>query len=122
MHWQRAPHEEAKLVTCVRGAIYDVLLDLREDSPTWGHWAAFGLRHDLAKSLYVPLGVAHGFQTLVDDTVVLYQMSVPYVAECSVGLRYDDPAFAIAWPIEEPIISLRDRSHPFAERRLACAS
>ncbi len=122
MHWQRAPHEEAKLVTCARGAMYDVLLDLRDDSPTWGLWAVFGLRGDEPSSLYVPPGVAHGYQTLVDDTLVVYQMSAPYVAEASKGVRHDDPAFDIVWPIADPIVSERDRSHPLVERRLRCAS
>jgi dTDP-4-dehydrorhamnose 3,5-epimerase len=122
MHWQRAPHEEAKLVSCARGAIHDVLLDLREGSPTWGRWAAFELSAKRPESLYVPRGVAHGFQTLEDDTLVLYQMSTPYVAECSVGVRFDDPAFAIRWPIASPIVSTRDREHALVERRLPCAS
>ncbi len=122
MHYQRAPHEEAKLVSCVRGAIYDVLLDLREDSPTWGLWSVFGLTGDRPASLYVPAGVAHGFQTLEDDTLVSYQMDTAYVPACSVGVRFDDPAFGILWPIPDPIVSDRDRSHALVPRRLSCAS
>lgn len=122
MHWQRAPHEEAKLVTCARGAMYDVLLDVRDDSPTWGLWSVFVLRGDRPQSLYVPPGVAHGFQTLVDDTLVLYQMSAPYVEECSVGVRHDDPTFGITWPIADAIVSERDRNLPLTTRRFSCAS
>jgi len=122
MHWQVAPHEEAKLVTCVRGAIYDVLLDMREGSSTWGLWAVFGLREDEPVALYVPPGVAHGFQTLVDDTLVLYQMSAAYEPLSSAAVRFDDPAFDILWPIADPIVSERDRTHPLTPKRLRCAS
>lgn len=122
MHFQREPHGEAKLVTCLRGAIFDVLLDLREGSPNWGMWAVFGLRGDRPASLYVPRGVAHGFQTLTDDTLVTYQMSTPHVESSQDGVRFDDPAFQIVWPIANPIVSMRDRSHPLIRRNLACAS
>jgi dTDP-4-dehydrorhamnose 3,5-epimerase len=122
MHWQCSPYEEAKLVTCVRGAIFDVLLDVRLDSATYGLSATFELREDVPVTLYVPPGVAHGFQTLENDTLVLYQMSVAHSPECSRAIRYDDPTFGIAWPIANPIVSERDRSHPFETRRFTCAS
>ena len=122
MHYQREPHGEAKLVSCLRGAVYDVLLDLRDGSPTWGMWAVFGLRHDRPAMLYVPRGVAHGFQTLTDDVLLTYQMSTAHVAASQDGVRYDDPLFGIVWPIAETIVSERDQSHPLVERKLACAS
>ncbi len=113
MHYQEAPHAEAKLVRCVRGALYDVALDLRPDSPTFKRWFAIELREGDAKALYIPEGFAHGFQTLEDDTEVLYAISVPYEASASRGVRWDDPAFGIEWPDAEPrVISERDRTYP----------
>ncbi len=112
MHYQAAPHEEAKLVRCTRGAIYDVALDLRRNSPAFRRWIAVELSADNARALYVPPGVAHGFQTLADDTDVLYQMSEPYRPECARGARFDDPSFAIGWPLPNPIVNERDRAYP----------
>ena len=105
MHYQAEPHGEAKLVRVTRGAVFDVIIDLRADSATFRGW--FGIELDAAsgRSLYVPVGFAHGFQTLVDDTEVLYQMSYHYVPEAARGVRFDDPAFAIAWPPPPPAAS-----------------
>jgi dTDP-4-dehydrorhamnose 3,5-epimerase len=111
MHYQVAPHEEAKLVRCTRGAIYDVIIDLRRDSPTFTQHVAVALTADNRKALYVPEGFAHGFQTLTDDCEVLYQMSEFYAADYSRGVRWDDPAFAIDWPDAQRIISERDSSY-----------
>jgi dTDP-4-dehydrorhamnose 3,5-epimerase len=115
MHFQVAPHEETRVVRCTRGAIYDALLDLRRNSPGFGKWAAVELTAENRKAAYVPVGVAHGFQTLVDDTEVFYQMSELYEPSCARGVRWDDPAFGIRWPVENPISSARDRSHALWE-------
>lgn len=112
MHYQAAPHAEAKLVRCTRGAIWDVALDLRQGSPTFRRYVGVELTADNRKALYIPEGVAHGFQTLEDDTEVLYQMSEFYAPEAARGVRYDDPAFAIPWPISQPILLERDRAYP----------
>jgi dTDP-4-dehydrorhamnose 3,5-epimerase len=112
MHYQAAPREEAKIVRCVRGAIYDVLLDLRPASPTYKQWDARELTADNRLSLYVPEGVAHGFQTLTDASEVLYLISQPYDAALARGVRWDDPAFAIEWPLPIGTISARDRAYP----------
>jgi dTDP-4-dehydrorhamnose 3,5-epimerase len=111
MHWQAAPHEEARLVRCTRGGIYDVLLDMRRESQAFGNWIAAEVTAENRRGIYVPEGVAHGFQTLTDDTEVLYQMSEFYEPSCARGVRWDDPAFGIKWPVEHPILSERDRSH-----------
>ena len=95
MHFQTAPHEEVKLVRCTRGAIFDVIIDLRPGSSTHASWLGVELDAERGTALYVPKGFAHGFQTLVDDTEVLYMMSDPYVAEAASGVRWDDPAFGI---------------------------
>ena len=112
MHYQAAPREEAKLVRCTRGAVYDVIVDLREGSPTRHHWYALRLDADNRLGLYVPTGFAHGFQALEDGSEVLYQMSEFYKPELARGLRWDDPRLAIAWPLSDPIVSERDRAHP----------
>ena len=112
IHYQIAPFEEAKLIRCTQGAIHDVIIDLRSDSPTFMQYTAVVLTADNHKALYVPEGLAHGFQTLTDATEVLYQMSEFYAPECSRGVRWDDPAFAIDWPDAPRIISERDRSYP----------
>lgn len=111
MHYQVKPFEEAKLVRCTRGSIYDVIIDLREDSNTYMKWISVELAADNNKMLYVPEGFAHGFQTLEDDTEVTYQMSEFYHPECARGIRWDDKMFEIAWPIEEMIISEKDKSY-----------
>ncbi|HWC42149.1 MAG TPA: dTDP-4-dehydrorhamnose 3,5-epimerase [Actinomycetota bacterium] len=112
LHYQAAPHAEAKLVRVTRGAIWDLALDLRRDSPTYLAW--FGAELDDANRhmLYVPEGCAHGFLTLTDDAEVAYQMSAPYVADAGRGVRFDDPAFGIEWPGEVVVINERDRTYP----------
>lgn len=112
LHFQAAPHEEAKLVRCTRGAIWDVIVDLREGSPTRLRWHALELTAENRTALYVPEGLAHGFQTLSDDAEVLYQMSVPYHADLARGVRWDDPRIGIRWPLADPIVSARDRAYP----------
>jgi len=117
MHYQAAPAEEAKLVRCVRGAIHDVIVDVRPASPTLGRHAAARLDADNRFALYVPPGFAHGFQTLEDDTELYYQMSAAYSPEHARGFRHDDPELGIAWPLPVSVISERDRTLPrFAER------
>ena len=113
MHYQIAPHAETKLVTCLAGSIYDVIIDLRPDSITYCHWLAVELSARRRRSLlYIPEGFAHGFQTLEDDTEVFYQMSHPYVSKAARGLRWDDPAFAIDWPDGPRTLSDRDKNYP----------
>ena len=114
MHYQAAPHGEEKLVRCVGGAIHDVIVDLREDSPTFRQWFGLDLDAESHRALYIPKGMAHGFQTLTDDAEVLYLISTPYVPEAGRGVRWDDPAFAIRWPDPhgERVISERDRTYP----------
>ena len=113
MHYQAEPHGESKLVRCVRGAIFDVAVDLRPDSPTYRGWHGVELSAENRLAFYIPAGLAHGFQTLTDDCEVLYQMGHRYVPEAARGVRWDDPAFAIEWPEpHERIISERDRSYP----------
>ncbi|HEY2548889.1 MAG TPA: dTDP-4-dehydrorhamnose 3,5-epimerase [Candidatus Acidoferrum sp.] len=112
MHYQVSPLEEVKLVRCCRGAIFDVIIDLRRDSPAFkGHFAV-QLDERSGKMLYVPAGMAHGFQTLEDGTEVFYQMSQDYSAEHSRGVRWDDPVFGISWPEAERTILERDQSYP----------
>ena len=113
MHYQASPHEEAKLVRCTAGAIYDVIVDLRPDSPTFCRWFAVELTAHNRTALYVPSGFANGFQTLEPESEVLYLMSTPYVVEAARGVRWDDPAFAIDWPpAARRVISERDRTYP----------
>lgn len=115
MHYQIPPNEEAKLVRCTAGAIYDVIIDLREDSPTRSKWIGVELSACNRMMVYVPEGFAHGFQTLEDETEVSYQVSAYYHQESAHGVRWDDPAFGINWPLEISVISERDRSHPFVD-------
>jgi dTDP-4-dehydrorhamnose 3,5-epimerase len=112
MHYQVPPHEEAKLVSCIRGTIYDVIIDLRPDSSTYCQWFALELSSENYKMLYVPEGFTHGFQTLEDNTVVFYQMSEIYHPECARGARWDDPAFGIRWPLPNRVMSKKDLSYP----------
>lgn len=112
MHYQRPPHGEAKLVRCVRGAIWDVALDLRPQSPTRGQWQGFELSAENGHALFVPEGFAHGFQTLLPDSEVLYHISTFYAPEAADGVRHDDPAFAIVWPLPVAAISPRDLAWP----------
>jgi dTDP-4-dehydrorhamnose 3,5-epimerase len=111
MHYQAAPHAEAKLVRCTRGSIYDVIIDLRADSPTYKKWVAITLTAHNRRMLYIPEGCAHGFITLEDDTEVFYQMSEFYEPQSARGVRWNDPAFGIPWPVEVEVISERDASY-----------
>lgn len=112
LHYQVPPYEEAKHIRCTRGSIYDVIVDLRPDSPTFRQYTAVVLTADNREMLYVPEGFAHGLQTLEDSTEVFYQMSEFYAPECAGGVRWDDPAFGIEWPAADRVISERDRSYP----------
>jgi dTDP-4-dehydrorhamnose 3,5-epimerase len=112
MHYQEAPYAEAKLVRCIRGAIYDVALDLRPGSPTFRNWVASVLTSENRRALYIPEGCAHGFQTLEDNTELFYQMSEFYKEGLGRGVRWDDPAFGIDWPLEVQAISERDQTYP----------
>jgi len=114
MHYQAEPHGEPKLVRCVRGSIYDVAVDLRPGSATYCQWHGVELSAENRRAYYIPAGLAHGFQTLSDDCEVLYQMGSRYVPDAARGVRFDDPAFAIDWPLPagELIVSERDRSYP----------
>lgn len=122
LHFQIAPREEIKLVRVTRGAIWDVIVDLRPDSPTFKQHFSVVLSVDEGKQLYIPKGVAHGFQTLEDATEVFYQISEVYAPEFARGYRWDDPALAIPWPEAVTVISERDRGLPlfsFLDERLA---
>ncbi len=112
VHCQVPPHEETKVVSCPHGAIYDVVVDLRENSPTYLAWDAAELTRENGRSMYIPAGCGHGFQTLADDTQVLYLISEFYAPTAACGVRYDDPALRIAWPLPVTCISERDRSWP----------
>ncbi|MDQ7788253.1 MAG: dTDP-4-dehydrorhamnose 3,5-epimerase [Thermodesulfovibrionales bacterium] len=118
MHYQAGPYKEAKLVSCIRGAIYDVLIDLRSDSPTYRQWLSVELTARCSplaahyKMLYISEGFAHGFLTLMDDTEVFYQMSEFYIPEYARGIRWNDPLFHITWPIDVAVISEKDKTFP----------
>jgi dTDP-4-dehydrorhamnose 3,5-epimerase len=112
VHYQVPPFAEAKLIRCTRGAIYDVVADLRRDSPTFKKWAAVILSGEKRNMVYVPEGFAHGFLTLEDNSEVFYQMTEFYSAESARGLRWNDSAFNIAWPARVEVISERDQSYP----------
>ena len=109
MHFQIAPHSEVKLVRCQRGTVYDVLLDLRPESPTFRKWEAFELSGENRHQLYVPKGYAHGFQSLTDDAEVSYLISESYAPKAASGVRHDDPAFGIIWPLPVTALSEKDR-------------
>lgn len=113
LHYQEKPFEEGKLVRCIRGAIYDVAVDLRRDSASYRQWVSVELKGGGNRMLYIPEGCAHGFQTLADDTEVLYQMGEYFHPELARGVRFDDPAFNIEWPeVDERTMSEKDRSYP----------
>lgn len=122
MHFQAPPDEENKLVRCTRGAMYDVILDLRAGSVSFGKWQAFELTAENRHAVYIPEGVAHGFMTLADQTEVFYEISCAYRSEAACGVRWDDPAFGIEWPAKPVVIS--DRDAMFASWRVqhACTS
>lgn len=111
MHYQESPYEEAKLVRCTRGAIFDVIIDLRKASAAYKQWIEVELSADNYRMLYVPEGFAHGFQTLEDGSEVFYQMSEMYRPEAARGIRWNDPLFGILWPLGKPIISPRDAAY-----------
>jgi dTDP-4-dehydrorhamnose 3,5-epimerase len=112
LHYQAAPHEEAKLVRCTAGAIFDVAVDLRPHSSTFRDWFGIELSAENRLALYIPEGCVHGFLTLADDSQVHYQISQAYVPDAGRGVRWDDPAFAIRWPGDVVVINERDRSYP----------
>lgn len=112
VHYQAAPFAEAKLVRCTAGAIYDLIVDLRPDSATYKQWLAVELTAANRQTLYVPEHFAHGFQSLADETEVFYQISETYHPEASRGIRWNDPSFGFRWPLEELVISERDRNFP----------
>lgn len=112
MHYQAAPHEESKVVSCMEGAIYDVIVDLRPASPTFRQWFGAELSMENRRLMYIPRGCAHGFLTLLDNSVVYYQAAGRFVSESSRGVRWDDPAFGIEWPAEPSVILERDRQYP----------
>lgn len=113
LHYQAAPHEEAKVVRCTAGAIFDVIVDIRPESPTYAEWRSAELTSENHRMLYIPPGFAHGFQTLEKNVEVFYQISVEYVPTAGRGIRWDDPALGITWPINDGvIISARDAAFP----------
>lgn len=112
MHWQADPHPETKLIRCSRGHVWDVVVDVRPDSPTRGQWEAFDLSESGNTQLYVPGGFAHGFQCLSDDAELNYLMSDSYHPDLARGLRWDDPDVGIPWPVPDPVLSDRDRALP----------
>lgn len=117
MHYQAAPYEEAKLVSCVKGAIYDVIIDLREDSLTFREWFGIELNAINRKMLYIPKGFAHGFLTLEGDTEVSYLMSEFYKPGAGMGIRWDDPYYNIQWPVKAEVISEKDKNWPYVKER-----
>jgi dTDP-4-dehydrorhamnose 3,5-epimerase len=112
LHYQAEPHGECKLIRCNRGAVYDVLVDLRPESPTYCRWFGVELTADAGTLVYAPMGVAHGLLTISDGSEVAYQISSPFVPTASRGVRWDDPVFAIEWPGTARVISERDRTYP----------
>lgn len=112
MHFQIAPKEEGKLVRCTSGAIYDAIVDLRPDSPTFLNWVGAELTKENRRALYIPPGFAHGFQTLSNDAEVFYQMTEFFEPRLARGVRWNDPAFGIQWPLQDPILSEKDSLYP----------
>ena len=112
MHFQLSPHAEVKMVRCTQGSIFDVIVDLRSDSPTYGKWFGETLSAENRRMMYVPKGFAHGYQTLEDHSEVFYMVTEPYAPDFEGGVRWDDPTLGIEWPLPNPIVSDRDRLHP----------
>ena len=112
LHYQRAPNAEVKLVRCTRGAVFDVAVDLRADSPTFCQWFGAELDDESGRMLYIPEGCGHGYLTLAQNTDLVYQASVPYAPQSATGVRHDDPAFNIVWPGAIEVISLQDQNWP----------
>lgn len=115
MHFQYPPHTEVKLVRCIAGAVLDVIVDLRKDSPTFLQWFGCELSAENKKLIYIPDGFAHGFQTLTDNAELLYQHSTIYQPGAEGGLRYNDERLKIDWPLESTVISERDKNHPLID-------
>ncbi len=112
LHWQAEPFGEGKLVRCLRGAVFDVAVDLRPGSPTLHRWVSYELSAHNGRALYIAPGLAHGFQTLQADSDVLYMMTQAYHPDLARGARWNDPAFGVTWPLSDPLLSERDASHP----------
>jgi len=112
LHFQRPPYAETKIVRCTCGAIFDVIVDLRPDSPSYARWQGFDLTAENRRAIYIPKGFAHGFQTLTANAEVAYQISTPHMPEAAAGYRYDDTAFGITWPLGVTIVSERDLGWP----------
>ncbi len=112
LHYQASPHEEAKLIRCTRGRVFDVAVDIRPGSATRGKWCAAELSEDNGCMMFIPGGFAHGFQTLEDESEVFYQMSAAYAPAAARGIRWNDPRLAVDWPVADPILSERDRQNP----------
>lgn len=112
LHFQRAPHAEAKLVRCLRGTIFDVLVDLRRQSPTFRRWEALELSSENGREVFIPAGIAHGFLTLSDDALIGYDISTPYEASATAGIAWNDPDIGVAWPHVPAVISSRDAGLP----------
>jgi dTDP-4-dehydrorhamnose 3,5-epimerase len=112
LHYQRPPHEETKLVRCTRGAAFDVAVDLRGDSPSYLRWAGVELTAENRRAFYIPRGCAHGYVTLTDGCELEYQISTPHTPEAAAGVRWNDPALGIEWPVEPLVMSDRDASYP----------
>jgi dTDP-4-dehydrorhamnose 3,5-epimerase len=112
LHFQRPPHDETKIARCVRGAVFDVIVDLRPGAATYLGWQGFELTADNRRAIYIPKGFAHGFQTLTDDAEVAYQISAFYAPEAAAGYRYDDAAFGVVWPLPVAVISKHDLGWP----------
>jgi dTDP-4-dehydrorhamnose 3,5-epimerase len=119
MHYQVAPYSECKTVRCTSGSLYDVIVDIRPGSPTYTQWIGVELTAQSFRMLYVPAGFAHGFITLEDHTSVHYMVTQYYTPGAEEGLRYNDPAFAIAWPFEPIVVSVKDRTHPFFSEKFS---
>jgi dTDP-4-dehydrorhamnose 3,5-epimerase len=115
LHYQGAPHEEHKLVRCTAGAVFDVIVDIRAASPTCRHWYAAELTADNRRSLFIPPGFAHGFVSLTDHAEVYYMISVAHLPQFGRGFRWDDPAFAIEWPVRPTVVSARDAAYPLID-------
>ncbi len=122
MHYQLPPYQEVKLVRCIKGALFDVILDLRQDSPTFGKSFGHELTEENRTMMYVPKGFAHGFVTTTEDTEVLYMVSAFYAPEHERGIRFNDPAFSIDWPIEPTTVSEKDQSHPDFDQKYHLAT
>jgi dTDP-4-dehydrorhamnose 3,5-epimerase len=122
MHYQLAPYAESKFIRCTRGAVYDVILDLRPDSPTRGRWFGAELSADNDSMIFAPTGCAHGYQTLRDESEIYYMTTAPFVAQAARGVRYDDPAFAIRWPLPVTAISEADQGWPSTQSKALTAT